>query len=367
MLKKLSRLFACNKKQISVAISTLMLCGGLATTAQAIPFGQISQVIFFGDSLTDGGFNDQWGPGAGQAPLPVGKAATFTTFGGYTWAQYVARDVKGFSLPVGSDPNPNDLITNNAIPGLPFPGALFVSGLRTGINYACAGATTNSTGNAETWAPSLTKQVNYYLSNHVVDPNAVYFVFAGANDLLTLLPTTPGAPQPSQVQLLMAANTAANNIGNSVAQLAASGATRIVVLSLPNIGVTPLATALATAGGMPTLPASLKNVTFTFNSMLNTQLGKVIAKYNTKILYVDVYDLLNNVILATQAGKSYVVAGQTFTFANYTTPACAAASSAIYCPSTAPTNYVFADVIHPSDMAHRVLSLQVETQLQNWS
>jgi outer membrane lipase/esterase len=84
-------------------------------------------------------------------------------------------------------------------------------------------------------------------------------------------------------------------------------------------------------------------------------------------LYVDVYDLLNNVILATQAGKSYVVAGQTFTFANYTTPACAAASSAIYCPSTAPTNYVFADVIHPSDMAHRVLSLQVETQLQNWS
>ena len=100
--------------------------------------------------------------------------------------------------------------------------------------------------------------------------------------------------------------------------------------------------------------------------MLNTQLGRVISQYHIKILYVDVYDLLNNVIAASQAGKPYVVAGQSFQFVNTTSPACSTVTSAIYCPSTAPSGYVFADVIHPTDMAHRLLSLQVETLIQNW-
>ena len=81
---------------------------------------------------------------------------------------------------------------------------------------------------------------------------------------------------------------------------------------------------------------------------------------------MDVYDLLDNVIAATKAGKPYVVAGQSFLFVNYTTPACGAVPSAIYCPNGAPNNYVFADTIHPTGMAHRLLSLQVETEIQKW-
>jgi outer membrane lipase/esterase len=362
MLKKLSRVVARVSKKMTILASAMVLCGGLTTTAQAIPFNQISQLYFFGDSLTDSGFNDLW---TIPTPLPVGKAPTFTTFGGYTWAQYVARDIKSFSLPVYPGPVPADLITNNAIPGLTPPAGLFVSGTLTGINYAAAGATTNSTGNGETWAPSLVQQVNYYLSTKIVDPNAVYFIWAGANDLLKLLPTVPGAPVPTQSQLLAAANTASINIANAVAKLAVAGAKRIVVLSLPNIGLTPYATALATGGNLPTLPAALKTVSFTFNSMLNSQLGQVISQYHIKILYVDVYDLLNNVISTSQAGKPYVIAGQSFQFVNTTSPACGA-SQAIYCPSSAPSGYVFADVIHPTDMAHRVLSLQVESLIQNW-
>jgi outer membrane lipase/esterase len=348
MLKKLSRIMRASKR-VALLASTMILCCGLSNTAQALAFNSISQLYFFGDSLTDSGFNDTW-PG-----LSPGKAPTFTTFGGYTWSQYVERDIKRFALPVYPGPNPPDTITNNTIEVFP----PFVSGTLPGINYAAAGATTNSTGNGEAWAPSLTQQVNYYLSTNRVDPNALYFVWAGANDLLALL-----SSNPTQLQLLTTANTAAINIGNSVARLAAAGAKRIVVVSLPNIGVTPFVNALAATN--PTLPGSLKNVTFTFNSMLNTQLGRVINQYHIKILYVDVYDLLNNVILATQAGRPYVVAGQSFQFVNATNAACSTVVQAINCPSTAPNGYIFADSIHPTDQAHRLLSVQIENLIQNW-
>jgi outer membrane lipase/esterase len=166
--------------------------------------------------------------------------------------------------------------------------------------------------------------------------------------------------------LLITAQTAAANIATEVAALSAHGAKRIVVLSLPNIGYTPLISEEAIALNLPTLPATMKTLTFTFNSMLNTALGRVIAQTGVKVLYVDVYDLLYQVILATQAGQPYVISGQSFRFVNYSTPACSTVTSAIYCPSTAPNNYIFADVLHPTNMAHRVLSLKVEALLQGW-
>lgn len=353
MLQKLAQLTARVKTSMTVLASATVLCCGLANTAQAISFGQISQVYFFGDSLTDSGFNDLW-PG-----LPVGKAPTFTTFGGYTWSQYVASDIKGFQLPVYPGPNPADRITNNAIYSVPN----FVSGTLTGVNYAAAGSTTGSGGFNETWAPSLDLQINYFLATKgPADPNAVYFIWSGANDLLSLLSSSP-----SQLQLLMASNTAANNIASEVQKLSISGAKRVVVVSLPNLGITPFVTETATSTGNPGLPGSLKTVSFTFNSMLNSALGKIAAQYGTKILYIDTFDLLDNVVLAFQAGQPYVVAGQAFQFANVTDPACSTVQQAISCPSTAPNNYLFADTIHPSGMAHRLLSLYIETQLQNWA
>ncbi|MDR3476410.1 MAG: SGNH/GDSL hydrolase family protein [Gammaproteobacteria bacterium] len=359
MLKKISRLVARAGMQMTLLASAGVLCGGLSTTAQALSFDQISQVYFFGDSLTDSGFNNIW---SFPAPLPAGKAPTFTTFGGYTYAQYLARDIKGFTLPVYAGPNPADTITNNSI--YPVPG--FATGTLTGVDYAAGGSTTNSTGFVETWAPSLNQQIEQYIgtaTGHRADPNAVYFIWSGANDLLTLLNSSP---IPSQAQLLAAAQNAAINVANEVARLSASGAKRVVVLSLPNIGLTPLITGAALQTHNPALPATVKTLSFTFNSMLNSQLGRVIKQTGVKVLYVDVYTLLDNVILATKAGQPYTVSGQSFQFVNYTSPACSTVPTAIYCPSTAPNNYVFADTLHPTSMAHRVLSLQIETLIHQW-
>lgn len=337
-----------------------ILCGGLMSGAQAIPFSQISQVYFFGDSLTDSGFNDLWD--LAVHALPTGKAPTFTTFGGYTWAQYIARDIKGFTLPqypAASYPTPNpiDTITNNTTP---LNGAGPVSATLKGVNYAAAGSTTNSTGVGETWAPSLHTQIQHFVSTQgrKLDPNAVYFIWSGANDLLSLLT----GPTPTELQLLTVAQTAAINVANEVAILSSLGAKRVVVMSLPNLGIAPV----ITGAGNPALPAAMKTATFTFNSILNQQLGQVIAQYGTKILYVDAYTLLDNVVLAIQAGNPFQAGGQLFRFINFTQATCGPVQSAIYCPNGVAPNYVFADTLHPTDLAHRLLSLQVETLIDQW-
>jgi outer membrane lipase/esterase len=353
--QKLLQWMAAARVHMTVLASAVALCCGLTNTAQALSYSSISQVIFFGDSLTDSGWNDTW-PGR-----PTGKAPTFTTYNGYTWSQYIASDIKGYVLPVYPGPNPADTITNNAI--YPQPG--FNNALLTGIDYAAAGSTTNSTGNGEVWAPSLVQQVTYYLATKgpAADPSAVYFIWEGANDFLILLGS---GTLPTELQLLMTANTAAINIANQVGVLAARGATKFVVVALPNLGQVPYTTNLATLYNMPTLPATMKTLSFSFNSMLNQALGATIAKYGVSVLYVDTYDLFDNIISSVQSGQPYVVAGQSFSFVNYTTPACGAVQ-AVDCPNGAPNNYVFADTLHPTGMAHRVISLQVETMIQAWN
>lgn len=334
-------------KKLMALIASAIMCCGLASTAQAIPFNQIGNIYFFGDSLTDSGFNDLW-PG-----LPAGKAPTFTTFGGYIWSQYVARDIKGILLPIYPGPAPADIITNNSCCNVPG----FVSGTLNGFDYAAAGSTTNSIGFQETWAPSLVRQVNTFLSSGTtILPNDIIFIWEGANDILAQL-----GPSTTPLQLLIAANTAADNIVANVSRLAANGARRFVIISLPNIGSSPLIRSF----GSLELIQNIKNISFTFDSMLNQKLGALIAQQNIKVRYINVYKLLDNVILSANAGKPYYVAGQPFLFTNTTDPVCSTLS-AVTCPETS-QGHVFADALHPTDMAHRLISLQVETEILNWS
>lgn len=345
----------------AILASMAAICFALPMSASALQFNAISQVYFFGDSLTDSGFNN-----FANAIVNPSKAPTFTTYGGYTWAQYVARDVKGFTLPT-LFPAPiagPDTITNNTTPTNGSSGGA-VDPVLTGVDFACGGSTTNSTGFGVPWAPSLVQQVTQFLSTQpsTLDPNAVYFIWSGANDVFTTLAQVPA---PTELQLLTTVNTAAINIASQVSRLAARGAKRFVVISLPSLGSTPFALQLAQAD--PTIPGVLKNLSFTFDSMLNTQLGRIIQTQHVKVLYIDVYTLLQSVIATTQAGKPYVINGNSFTFVNYDTPACGSApGAALSCPSSAPTNYIFADNVHPSGMAHRIISLYVENKILSWA
>ena len=255
-------------------------------------------------------------------------------------------------LPIYPGPSPADTITNNSCCAV-----VFSSGTLNGFDYASAGSTTNSIGFQETWAPSLFTQINTFLtSGTTIRPNDVFFIWEGANDLLAQL-----GPTTTQLQLLIAANTAAANIVHSVSMLSSRGAKRFVIISLPNIGSSPLIASF----GNPQLVRDIKNLSFTFDSMLNQKLGELMTQYNIKVRYINVYKLLDNVILAANAGKPYYVAGQPFLFTNTTEPVCSTLS-AVTCPETS-QGHVFADALHPTDMAHRLISLQVETELLSWS
>ncbi|MFT4058136.1 MAG: SGNH/GDSL hydrolase family protein [Legionella sp.] len=360
MLKKIEKIVAHVKMHLSVLTCVCSIGVVVPNVAQAIPFSDISQVYFFGDSLTDSGFNNNFTALAG---FPA-KAPTFTTFGGYTWAQYIAHDIKGFSLPTGPFPTTSDKITNNTTFTFPDP-VPFVTPDLTGIDYACGGAkTTSNPGMDLTWAPSIQQQIANYLATAParLDPKAVYFIWSGANDILAALSQVP---LPNQVQLLRVADATTSNIVNLVDILGARGAKRIVVMSLPNIGSTPLVNRLSVELGDATIPAQVKNLSFIFSSMLNQKLGVVIAKHRMKVLYFDTYAALDNLITNAKRGVPTVIDGQAFYFVNYTTPVCGTVE-AILCPNTS-DGYIFADSVHPTDMAHHALSLEVEQRIKSWS
>jgi len=359
----LSILKAYTKIKWMSLVSAIVMSGVLPLTAEAIPFNSISQVYFFGDSLTDSGFNDLL-----AVLLPPGKAPTFTTYGGYTWAQYIAHDIKGFPLPTNYPAPPNsDLITNNTTPTQP-PGAPAVDPVLTGVDYACGGSTTNSTGFGIPYAPSLVQQINNYLSTGpAVDPKALYFIWSGSNDILTVL----SIPNVTQLQLLQSADAATSVIANQVAQLSGKGAKRFVVLSITNLAYTPFALQLGALN--PEIPGMIKTLNFAFDSMLNQKLGAIIKKTKAKVLYIDTYTLLGQLIGDANAGRPFVANGKRFYFTNTTAEACEPGYAgplpvtSLFCPNNGITSYVFADSVHPTDRAHQAIAAAVEERILKWA
>ncbi|MDR3503380.1 MAG: SGNH/GDSL hydrolase family protein [Legionella sp.] len=354
----LRKIVVQGKKHVLALMCIASVAGMLPHSAQAIPFSEISQVYFFGDSLTDSGFNNNYTALVG---FPV-KAPTFTTLNGYTWSQYVAHDIKGFALPTGPFPTLADKITNNTTPISPV--VPYVIPDLAGINYACGGSRTNTNPGVDfIWAPSLHQQIQQYLSTapKKLDPKAVYFVWSGANDLLAALDSMP---LPTPIQLLHVADITSTQVVQEVATLAARGAKRIVVMSLPNVGSTPFANDLVLETGDSTIPANIKNYSFLFDSFMNQKLGSVQNRHRAKILYFDTYTALDNLIDNAKLGQPTVINGQSFFFTNYNTPVCGTLP-AIVCDTTS-NGHIFADSVHPTDMAHRALSLEVERRIRIW-
>lgn len=111
------------------------------------------------------------------------------------------------------------------------------------LNFAFAGAGTGRTNIALTTAglnlpiqlPGLLDEVNRFTSTlgcGGANPNALYVVWAGANDFLTL-PKTPEAA-------LDAILDGVKNVATAVTDLARAGAETIAVGNVPNLGLTPL-------------------------------------------------------------------------------------------------------------------------------
>jgi len=290
-----------------------------AAPALAADFTDFSSTVFFGDSLTDSGFFQpilvaQYGANAGVA-------AKFTTNPGLVWAEYLA-----------------DYYGSNATPAWQLTPTGIAAG--TGNDYAAGGATVGQgAGFPPTpptqFAPSITDQVGAYLAGHggAADPNALYTVWGGANDLFFFL---NGAT--TQAQFLGAAGQEVQLIGS----LEAAGARYVLVPTMPDVGTTPFGLSQGPAGS-----AGITQLVAGYNATLFGGL----AANGLRVIPLDTFTLLHEI--TADPG--------TYGFTNVTTPACGASPSlgctaANFVDPNAASTYVFADGVHPTTAAHQVLA-----------
>jgi len=274
-----------------------------------------TQTIFFGDSLTDGGFFRSLLP-----PSVQNVTGQFTTNPGYVWSQYLA-DYYDSNADVAWK-------ATGATPTLS-PG---------GNNWAVGGARTGTDSvGALGYTPSLASQYARYLSSgNTVDPNALYIVWGGANDLFAV------QANPAQAQAIIGGAVTAQ-IG-LVGALTQAGAQYILVPTIPDLGLTPS----SRAGGAVAM-AQGTALTNSYNSALFGGL----ASAGLHVIPLDTFHFLQEVVANPGA----------YGITNVTGTACQPQITAqsLTCNPTslvnpgAPNSYLFADGVHPTSGAHKVI------------
>ena len=297
------------KRPIRSLLTVALITATAAVAAPALAAGPYSQTVFFGDSLTDGGF---FRPLLPASVRPV--TGQFTTNPGLVWAQYLA-DFYG----TGAAANGNG---------------------QTGTNYAAGGARVGiSTTGALGPIPSLAAQVNTYLAANGgrADSRALFTVWGGANDLFAI--TNAGAPAATTI-----ASAVTSEIG-IVTQLQNAGAKYILVATVPDLGLTP---AFRAQG------AAVQATGSALSSSYNSSLFSGLASSGLRVIPLDTFNLLREITASPAA----------YGFSNITGTACQpqiTANSLTCNPSSyvtpnAPNTYLFADGVHPTSRAHQIVS-----------
>lgn len=302
-----------------------ILAGALALAlAGSAAAAQFDNVVVFGDSLSDNGNLSFSIPG-----FPLPKPSRFTTNPGLVGIEHVAD----------------------------FYGITLTPSVTGGTDFAFGGAGVDN--NVQAGVPTLPQQLQMYLAANggKADPNALYSVWGGANDVFFNVGLAQaGLIDSAQVQTNL--QTAAQDELTLIGQLGAAGAKRVIVFDLPDIGKTPDSLALGPAGVTQGTELSI-----IYNSTLNAGL----AKTGVDIIPIDTFGLINEVVADPSR----------YGFTNVTTPACGTAPGTTslecgpqgsgapftYAPGTNDT-FLFADGVHPTTAAHALLGQYVVSVIQ---
>jgi len=146
-----------------------------------------------------------------------------------------------------------------------------------GTNYAHGNAMTSGTGfPTNLVVDDIDDQVDDFLSSGPFDPDALFVVFAGANDLLADNPNV---------------NTSVGNLIGSIDDLIVGGANNLLVANLPLLGLTPR------FNGDPVQSASMSALTESFNSALFTALDTLESSTpGVDFFRLDVAQLINDAV-----------------------------------------------------------------------
>lgn len=296
-----------------------------ASTAYAQEF---SQVIIFGDSLTDTGRLKSMVTEKNQA-LGNALQPSFVTNPDPVWASILA----GY---YGKTAKPNTQTD------------------QTGTNFAVGGA---RSGDEVNWngfltVPSTKTQIATYLAQTggKTDPNALYVMWIGSNDLFA----AANAKTTDDAQKAIA-NSVTRTV-QDIATLNHLGVKAILVPNVPDLSLTPRA--IYAESLQAGVQAKAKLAATLYNRGLYSALNGIHAN----IIPANTFALLQEAVANKEAFGFKNTAGTACKLPARTSGADDVASTSLACTTVnlvedgANDSYAFADDIHPSGRTHRILA-----------
>lgn len=279
--------------------------------------GDYSSVTFFGDSLTDGGYFKPF--------LDKEESGQFTTNPDNTWATPFAE-----SLGLTST-------------------AQTLGGDGSGNNYAIGGARAGLDVEREGLPVASAKtQLDSYLANNKVDSKGLYSTWAGANDIFAaseyINNNLEGFRTNKEETVGKAIGDyilpAAQDQVSIVSTLHNNGAKYILVPNIPDVGLTPEVVGNDLFSSIGT----------EFATKYKTTLYEGIKNTGANVIPLDTFGLLQKVAKNPSA----------YGFSNMNEKACGSVSS-LECgrddiEEGAENSYFFADSIHPTGRAHKMIA-----------
>ena len=298
----------------------------VASCAPGVRAQAYSSVVVFGDSLSDSG---------NVAGILPGVAAGngFTTNPDPVWAEIVAET---FGV----------------------PGTHVLAG---GSNYAIGGTCVDPDAACNFPAPRLGLQIDAYLlqrGSEAADADALYGVWAGLNDIDTIVNPDAGIP-PADPRTAVPASARA--LVDQIRRLQHGGARHVLVFNLPDRGRTP-GTRLAALDNAH-LPAALARATTLYNEHLDAGIRTFddgIVPINAHALFTEVFDHPARYGFANVHDPACSPAGP-----DLNSVACGPSDSGsllTYLPGTN-RSHLFADLEHPTGAAHAILASVVTSTL----
>lgn len=238
------------------------------------PAAAYTSLYVFGDSLTDSGNVLTFTQGSAAIPdIPPAPYFQGRFSNGYNFADRLSQRLFGAGVPA-------------------------TAYLQGGNNFAVGGATTGR-ANVVT-APfgglvpetGMLAQRDTYLGLHAAaDPNALYLVYGGANDMIAMITAAQALPSAQQDQLKDAAIAqAVDNLGDLITGLTTAHASHFLVPNLPDLGKTPR------YNGDVDTASFASAASAEFNAALAGVLGNLGTAPGIDIRPLDVHTALNNAL-----------------------------------------------------------------------
>ncbi|MEH2278216.1 MAG: SGNH/GDSL hydrolase family protein [Nostoc sp.] len=203
-------------------------------------------------------------------------------------------------------------------------------------NFAFGGATTGVDNISVPGLPGLQQQIaSFTAENPSADPNALYIVWAGANDYFSYF--AGGVPNPNQ---------AVANVSAAVTSLAAIGAQDIMVVNQPNLGKFPV------ANFNSQIPSLFSTLTNAHNSGLNATINFLNQQLDPdiNIIPLNVNDLFSRII--AEPSEFGLTNATNYCIQDLSVVPLNLPTQPVACN---PDEFLFWDPVHPTTAAHQLI------------